>query len=153
MFPSSKNSRKKLHFENFLVEKLNFSGGVRLSIPFLLTNVFKIGRFWRKNWKLAMIFLRLKINIEWETENSRKKLKPQGENPKLKEKTQPSGSSSSACVPKWCYKKSLVYFNRTTLYFKKPLPLDIYRLHWVQKPGALESELPNRFRTNKVMTM
>jgi len=49
-----------------------------------------------------MNFEKLKIKIVEESYNSRKKLKFQGKNPKLKEKTQPQGSGFSACVPKWC---------------------------------------------------
>ena len=47
-----------------------------------------------------MNFGKLKIKIEEESYNSRKKLKTQGNNPKLKEKTQPQGSGFSACVSK-----------------------------------------------------
>ena len=70
-------------------------------MPFLLTKNIKIDRFWSKNWKLAKNFWKLDINIEFEVET-------QGKNPKLKGKTQPLGSSFSACATKWCYKKKPV---------------------------------------------
>ena len=72
--------------------------GMDFFMPFLLTKNIKIDKFWRKNWKLAKNFWKLDINIEFEVET-------QGKKPKLKGKTQPLGSSFSACGTKWCYKK------------------------------------------------
>ena len=49
-----KNSSLKL-----LVYKRIFSDGDRLFMPFLFTKIFKFGKFWVKNWKLAQNFLKL----------------------------------------------------------------------------------------------
>ena len=68
-------------------------------MPFLLSNIFKKGKileivliFFSKIKKKT--FLKVKIS-----KNSRKQLKTQGKNPKLKEKTQPLGFLKLALDP------------------------------------------------------
>ena len=76
-------------------------------MPFLFTNIPKFYQFETFFTKNITFFGKLTTNFIRKGSKLKKKLKTQGKNSKLKEKTQGLGGTCPLRVPKWCLKKSL----------------------------------------------